>query len=352
MGFATQRMGKTTSTVATLNDVAVLAGVDVSTVSRVLRGSKNQRIRESTKQRILDAAKALDYRPNLNARGLRTSRTYSLGITVPQLDNPVYYQIIIGAERASFELGYSLVISHIEESVTDEASYERIAQTNRVDGLLVTTLDDNSVILRAVKRAGVPFILLNRLVKGVRNAIYFDSRKAAYMATRHLIQQGHRRIAHLSGQVNPSTGVGRFAGYCDALDEAGIHFDPNLVAVSGYTVLGGAEAMKVILARNPVRPTAVFPLTLTAATGAMMVLHANGISVPHDMSVVTVHDGPMAEVMYPQLTTVKLPVDQMGYEGASALVELIDGKRTQVKRCLNPIELIVRGSTAAPATAR
>jgi LacI family transcriptional regulator len=337
------------SPAVTLSDVAALAGVDVSTVSRVLGGSKSQRIRDDTRQRITDAAKTLRYQPNLSARGLRTSRTYSLGIAVPQLDNPVYYQIILGAERGAYELGYSLLISHVEESATDDASYARIVQANRVDGLLVTTLDDNSAILRAVKQAKVPFILLNRKVRGIRNSISFDSRTAARMATQHLIDLGHRRIAHLSGQVNPSTGIGRFAGYRDALEGAGITYDPGLVAVSGYTVAGGAEAMKTILARCHPRPTAVFPLTLAAATGAMMVLHANQISVPHDMSVVTVHDGPIAEVMFPQLTTVRLPVMQMGYDGARALVDLIDGARTEVKRRLDPVELVVRASTAAVA---
>ncbi|WP_353151516.1 LacI family DNA-binding transcriptional regulator [Pollutimonas bauzanensis] len=337
--------------VATLSDVAALAGVDVSTVSRVLGGNKNQRVREETRQRITAAAQTLNYQPNLSARGLRTSRMYSLGIAVPQLDNPVYYQIILGAERAAFERGYSLVIAHIEENAADDAAYARIVRTNRVDGLLVTTLDDNSAILRAVKHAGVPFILLNRKVKGVRNCFYFDSRAAARLATQHLIKLGHRRIAHLSGQVNPSTGLGRFAGYCDALQEAGIPFDPDLVAVSGYTVAGGAEAMKAILAKNQPLPTAVFPLTLTAATGAMMVLHANRISVPEQMSVITVHDGPMAEVMFPQLTTVRLPVEQMGYEGAQALIDLIDGQRKEAKQQFDPIELILRSSTAAPAPA-
>jgi LacI family transcriptional regulator len=166
------------------------------------------------------------------------------------------------------------------------------------------------------------------------------------MATQHLIDLGHRRIAHLSGRVNPSTGLGRYAGYCDALEAAGIPYDPDLVAVSGYTVAGGAEAMKQILTRSKPLPTAVFPLTLAAATGAMMVLHAHRIAVPQDMSVVTVHDGPMAEVMYPQLTTVRLPVEQMGYDGVHALVDLIDGERKEAKQQFDPLELIVRASTA------
>lgn len=341
-------MSKLGSGAATLSDVAALAGVDVSTVSRVLGGNKHQRVREETRERIFAAAKSLNYLPNLSARGLRKSRTYSLGIAVPQLDNPVYYQIILGAERGAYELGYSLLIAHIEESAGDDAVYSRIVQANRVDGLLVTTLDDNSAILRAVKHANVPFILLNRKIRGVQNSFYFDSRAAARMATRHLIELGHKRIAHLSGQVNPSTGVGRYAGYCDALDEAGIQFDPNLVAVSGYTVAGGARAMQTILENSHELPTAVFPLTLAAATGALMVLHANRISVPEQMSLITIHDGPMAEVAFPQITTVRMPVQEMGYEGARALVDLIDGKRSRARRQFDPLELVLRSSTAPP----
>lgn len=339
------------SPAATLSDVAALAGVDVSTVSRVLGGNKNQRVRQETRERIEAAAQHLNYRPNLSARGLRTARTYTLGIAVPQLDNPVYYQIILGAERGAYEKGYSLLIAHIEESASDDAVYARIAQNSRVDGLLVTTLDDNSAILRAVKKAGVPFLLLNRKVRGIRNYFSFNSRLAARMATEHLIALGHKRIAHLSGQVNPSTGVGRFAGYRDALAAANIPYDPSLVKVSGYTVAGGAKAMREILEHASPLPTAVFPLTLAAATGAIMTLHAHGVSVPAEMSVITVHDGPMAEVMYPQLSTVRMPVQEMGFEGAQALIDLIDGKIQIARRDFSPLELVLRSSTAPPRVA-
>jgi LacI family transcriptional regulator len=337
---------------ATLTDVAALAGVDVSTVSRVLCGDKNQRVRPETRERIEAAAKKLDYQPNINARSLRTARTYTIGIAVPQLDNPVFSQMIVGAERGARERGYSLLIAHIEESAGHDNAYERLAQANRVDGLLVTTLGDNSVMLRAVKQARVPFIMLNRKVKGVRNCIYFDSSSAARMAVEHLIGLGHTRIAHLSGQLNPSTGIGRFAGYRDALADAGLPFDPDLVAVSGYTVAGGAEAMRAILERGSTRPTAVFALTLAAAAGAMMALHASGIKVPDDMSVITVHDGPMAEVIFPQLSTVRMPVEQMGYQGALSLIELIEGRIKSADQQLAPQGLLLRQSTAAPRRRR
>lgn len=330
----------------TLMSVALAAEVDVSTVSRVLSGDTSQRVSEETRERILACAKQLDYQPNMTARSLRVARTFSLGIAVPQLDNPVFSQMIIGAERAARAYGYSLLIAHIEEGGGDIDAYARLASTNRVDGLLVTTLDDNSVVLKAAKQAKVPVLMLNRKVYGVRNSIRFDAAGAAHIAMNHLIGLGHRRIAHLSGQLNPSTGLGRFSGYREALLKAGLEVDPSLVAVSGYTIKGGADAMREILLRPGPRPTAVFPLTLLAATGAMMTLHEHGIRVPQDMSVVTVHDGPIAEAMFPPLTTVRMPVEQMGFDGVVGLIQLIRGERKTVDFMLAPIELVVRGSTA------
>ncbi len=331
---------------ATLNDVALHAGVDVSTVSRVLSGDNKQRVGQETRTRILEAAKSLDYQPNITARSLRVAKTFSLGIAVPQLDNPVFSQMIIGAERGARERGYSLLIAHIEEGSSDDAAYERLASTNRVDGLLITTLDDNSVVLSAAQKARVPFMLLNRTGPGISNSIYFDSNAAARLAVAHLIGLGHTRIAHLSGQLNPSTGIGRFAGYRDALADAGIEFDPGLVAVSGYTIKGGAQAMRTILERARQRPTAVFPITLAAAAGAIMAIQQYGIRVPEDLSVVTVHDGPIAEAMFPPLTTVQMPVEQMGYDGAIGLIDLIEGRKTTINVMMQPQGLIIRGSTA------
>ncbi|WP_242489865.1 LacI family DNA-binding transcriptional regulator [Noviherbaspirillum cavernae] len=331
-----------------MNDVASHAGVDVSTASRVLRGDQKQRVGEETRLRILEAAKRLDYQPNITARSLRVAKTFSLGIAVPQLDNPVFSQMIIGAERGARERGYSLLIAHIEEGFPDDDAYERLASANRVDGLLITTLDDNSVVLRAARKARVPVVLLNRAMQGIDNSIYFDSSEAARIAVRHLIDLGHTRIAHLSGQLNPSTGIGRFAGYRDALAEAGIPFDPGLVAVSGYTIKGGAEAMRTVLRQAGTSPTAVFAITLAAAAGAIMAIQQYGIRVPEDLSVVTVHDGPIAEAMFPPLTTVQMPVEQMGYDGAIGLIDLIEGRKTQINSMLHPLQLVVRGSTAAP----
>ena len=164
---------------ATLHEVAQLAGVDVSTASRVLRGDLNQRVSEETRQRILDAAKQLAYQANFTARSLRAAKTFTLGIAIPQLDNPVFAQMIVGVERGARERGYSLLIAHIEGGGMDDTAYERLATANRVDGLLITTLDDNSVVLRAARKSRVPVVVLNRTVEGLENAIYFESTTAA-----------------------------------------------------------------------------------------------------------------------------------------------------------------------------
>ena len=324
----------------------------MSTASRVLSGEAKQRVTEQTRTRILEAAHTLDYRPNITARSLRTAKTFSLGIAVPQLDNPVFSQLIIGAERGSRELGYSLLIAHIEEGSSDDAAYERLANINRVDGLLISTLDNNSIVLHAAKKAKVPFILLNRTGEGVDNSLYFDSNEAARIAVRHLLDLGHTQIAHLSGQLNPSTGIGRFAGYRDALAEANISFNPSLIAVSGYTIKGGADAMRMVLQQVKIPPTAVFALTLSAAAGAIMALQQHGLRVPEDCSVVTIHDGPIAEAMFPPLTTVQMPVEKMGYDGAIGLINLINGQKTKINCMMQPLGLLVRGSTAPPRSAK
>jgi len=333
---------------ASLADVAHKAGVDSSTVSRVLNGDTGHRTRPETRARIEKAARSLGYRPNLVARALRTARSFSLGITVPQLDNPVFPQMIVGAEAAAREQGYALLIAHVAEHEDGGQAFERLARQNCVDGLLVATLDDDRALAPALRRTGIPYVILNRRAAGVRNCIQLDTRAAARLATSHLIQLGHKRIAHLAGRAGGGNANDRLAGYRDALKSAGLRFDPRLVHVAGYTAEGGARAMRDVLrCVNPL-PTAVFAATLLSAAGAMTALRAAGLQVPLDVSVVGLHDAVLAEVLDPPLTTVRLPAQEMGYEAARGLIDLIEGRQARVERVLAPSELVVRGSAAKP----
>jgi LacI family transcriptional regulator len=331
---------------ATLKNIALKVKVDVSTVSRVLSRNPNQRVSDKTKNKILKVAKDLDYRPNISARSLRVSKTFSIGIVVPQLDNPVFSEIIKGAERGALESGYSLVISYLEDGSSPDEAYKKLTNSNRVDGLLVTTLNENSSILKAAKKSTVPVIVLNRRVPGLKNSIFFDSALAANIATNYLINAGHKRIAHLSGQVNASTGVGRLSGYRDALAAANIRYDPNLVEVSGYSIMGGSQATDRLLKNSKAKPTAIFALTLNVAVGAMMSLHKHGLQIPDDVSVISIHDAPIANALYPPLTTVRMPSEVMGYQGAVGLINLIENKQKKILLQIPPGELIIRESVS------
>lgn len=313
----------------------------MSTASRVLRGDSAQRVREDTRDRILQVAQELAYRPNSLARGLRTARTDTLGIVVPQLDNPVFAAAIRGAEQAAAELGYSLLISHREPGST-ATTIAKLSQTNRVDGLLVASLDDDEVLRSDLAAAQVPFVLMNRVLPGAPLSVVLDSRAAARKAVEHLAGLGHRRIAHLAGRPQGFNATQRLEGYRDGLAAAGLAYDEALVATAGYTAEGGARAMRELLPR---KPTAVLAATLVSAAGAMAVLHETGLRIPEDVSVVGLHDAPVASLLYPSLTTVMMPTEEMGRVAATLLIRRLAGEHPTPVEPLPPGALIARAST-------
>lgn len=329
-----------------LSDVARRAGVDVSTASRILSGDSNQRVSSETRERIQEAARELNYRPNPLARGLRTARTYTLGLVVPQLDNPVFSAAIRGAEIAAARAGYSLLICHRDPVDSGLGTYRRLAETHRVDGLLVASLDSQRGMLEELQRAGIPFVLMNRSVEGASYAVALDNMMAAGMAMDHLLDLGHTRIAHLAGHLEGYNGQARLAGYRQALERRGIAFDPSLVVPAGYTPEGGAAAMDRLLALPGELPSAVFAATLVSAAGAMRVLHREGIAIPERMSLIALHDATIAEMVYPPLTTVRTPTQKMGEIAAETLIRLVSGDKPASTQPLAPEGLVIRGSTS------
>lgn len=330
-----------------LDDVAAAAGVHTSTVSRVLNNEADHRVSTETRERVLIAAKELNYHANAMARGLRTSRTHTLGIAVPQLDNPVFAQIIIGATAAAHSRGYDLLVSLVEDVSGESGVYERLAHNNRVDGLMVSTLEKDEVLVETLKRASVPYVIVNRKIRGVANCVAYDSFAAAKESTEYLLSLGHRRIGHLAGRLTGYNGTKRLAGYYAALNAAGIESDPQMVAEAGYTLEGGVRAVRSLLACKP-RPTALLAATVLSAAGALKALYAAGIIVPDDMSVMSIHDVQIAEMLHPPLTTMRLPLQEMGRVATLGLVDLIEGKATVVSKLMRPEGLLIRASTAPP----
>lgn len=334
-------MPKSSKQRATLIDVAKRARVDVSTASRVLRGDAAQRVGSETRDRVLKSARELDYLPNSVARALRTSKTHTLGIVVPQLDNPVFSAVIRGAEKAAFAKGYSLLISHREPGET-ATTIANLSKRSRVDGLLVASLDDDEVLRSDLDAANVPHVLLNRQLPGAPYAVVLDSREAAKRATSHLISLGHRRIAHLSGRLGGFNANERLKGYRDALREAGIDYDDSLVEEAGYTFEGGKKAMLGLMESDA---TAVMAATMVSAAGAMATLHEAGWPIPERMSIIALHDGAIAEMLYPALSTISMPTEEMGCVAATILIRLLDGGKPDAVAALPAGSLIARAST-------
>lgn len=333
---------------ATLADVAQHARVDVSTASRALRGDSEQRVSQETRARILASAEALEYVPNMLARGLKNARSYTIGITIPQLDNPVFYDAIQGAAAALKSRGYSLVINYVNPSEKDENLYKKLVQRRMVDGLLVSGFDTGEDLEKELNDLAFPHVTLNRDVPGARFSVSHDNQTAAMIAVDHLLELGHRRIVHLAGHKGGVNAMARLAGYRRALERAGVAYDESLVELAGYTADGGATAMKRVLERVSPRPTAIFAATLMSAAGALQVMHEKGIDIPGEMSMISLHDAPFASLVYPPMTTVALANEEMGRAAAELLLEVIEGSHNVPRRViLPPVGLTRRASTAA-----
>lgn len=322
----------------TLADVAKAAGVDVSLVSRVLRGEE-VKVREETKDRILEQARRLEYRPNAIARSLKSSRAGAFGLVIPTFNNPVYAQIIIGAEAAAAKLG-SVMLTTSGEG-WDQTNWLEVLDGGRVDGLLIaggTGLEH--------PRLRLPYLMVNRAVPGIDRYVVLDDEKASRMAVEHLAELGHRRIAFLGGPPGADTAKRRRTGFDSACRELGLDHvgDP----VSGdYTAEGGRRAMQVLI-DAAVGCTAVVAANLPSAVGALRALEDSRIAVPTSVSLVAIHDAEIASLVKPRLTTVQMPLTQLG----ARAIELLSSKSSTAKITEvvdRPMRLVVRESTGPAA---
>ena len=331
----------------TLRDIAEHAGVSVATVSRILGNSPNFRANPETRKRILKAAKDLNYRPNNTARSLRVSKTFTLGLIIPALGNPVFTEIVLGIEDAAVEAGYTIIISHLRPQTVQKKIYLRWIQENRVDGLIMATAMIDDAIIDEMVSHEIPFVLVNRRALTANNYVIIDDAAGAKMAVEHLIQLGHRRIAHVAGLLVLDTSVRRLQGYRQALAESGISYDGQLVEETNWTDwTSGRSAMDRILSRGP-KPTAVFAGNIMSAVGSMAVIRGMGLKIPEDISIITLHDAPLAEIMEPPLSVVKMPLYEMGRQASKWIIQALEGNPPANSVILPPEKLIVRNSTSA-----
>ncbi len=326
-----------------LSDVAALAGVDRSVVSRVVNGDPSLKIRPETRERIVAAIRTIGYRPNAAARSLRTSQSRTIGLVIPDYGNPVYAEIISGAETAARGAGHVLLTGSIGRDSSAIQEFMELIGHGRVDRLIIAGVHLSRPAISELEKLGTPWLLVNSQQAGVPWTLSLDDRRAASVAVQHLLELGHRRIAYLHGPARSDTARRRYDGYKQALEKRGVAIDPALVARGDYTAPGGRLAMQELLEAGT-DFTAILAANVASAFGAVHEASRRNIRVPADISIIAVHNLDLADYLLPSLTTVRMPLFELGRQAVD-LVLTRDGESRVSEVIREPLELMSRGST-------
>ncbi len=330
---------------ATIRDVAERADVSVASVSRVLTGAGP--VTEPTRNKVLKAVEALQYVPHSGARSLSTSKTQTIGVILPDLYGEFFSELIRGMDVGARALGYHLIVSSSHDDA-EEASAAIRSMRGRVDGLIVLSPHLDAANLASSLAGRLPILLMNGGADAGRPSIVVDNHGGAVQAVEHLIATGRRRIAHISGPTGNLEAETRLAGYLQAMADAGL---PTTVVEGAFTQASGHRAGADLVARGQ-RPDAIFAGNDMMAVGAMLALQDAGLAVPEDVAIVGFDDVPIAGLMRPALTTLRIQIAETGRSALERLVRQINaaGEAVADTACevVRP-ELVVRPSSN-PAT--
>jgi LacI family transcriptional regulator len=333
----------------TLRDVAAAAGVHPATASRALNPDTRALVNADTAQRVLDAATALGYRPNPIARGLKTSRSYTIGVVVPDLRNPLFPPIARGIEERLEPAGYTSLLANTDNDPEREQLSFDALRARQVDGYITASARREHPLLQELAANGRPLVLVNRATDDAGlPSVVPDDRNGMCQAVEHVASLGHRRIAHLAGPSELSTGVHRHEGFVQGMEQSGLEIDRDLVLTgSRFTEADGARLCAELLERGR-EFTAVLAGNDLMALGCIDALRAAGLDCPRDVSVVGFNDMDWSERFWPPLTTVRVPHHRLGIAAADLLLERLADPHAVARHVVLPVELIVRGSTAEP----
>ena len=333
----------------TLGDVAKLAGVSVSAVSRVLSDAPSARVSAETKERIRRAAAALDYRPNFAARALRSARSNVIALLVPDLTNAMFTGLMLGVTDAARSRGYTVLLAREETLEPQSDLISRLVGEGRVDGVLLQLGDGtNPVVIGSLAASGVPAVLLNTTRSGSLGTLALDDERATEIAAQHLIELGHRQIALATGVDRNDTAWRRSTGFRRAMTAAGLVTPSELETWIGYAPEDGRTAFRRLWGlKNP--PTAVVVANVNAAIGFLGAARRAGVAVPEELSIVAIHDVWVADDTWPPLTTVRMPLYLLGVEAVAALHDRMGGGEPRhIIVDGEPPVLVLRESTAPP----
>lgn len=328
----------------TIYDVARESGYSMATVSRVVNGSTN--VKPETRKKILETIERLGYRPNAVARGLASKKTTTVGVVIPDISNSFFAEVARGIDDIASMYKYNIILSNSDKNTEKELTLINTLLEKQVDGLLFMggeVTEDHLVIFNS---SSVPVVLAaTKDPKNIFPSVDINHKKASFDATKAFINAGHKRIAFISGPLtDPLTGYERFQGYKQAIEEAEISFDDNLVRVGNYHYTSGMDAMNYFLELAN-KPTAVLAASDEMAVGSIHAIQDKGLSVPNDIEVRGFDNIPISSMVRPLLSTVAQPQYDIGAVAMRFLTKHINGEPIEDQRVILEHQLIDRKST-------
>lgn len=327
-----------------INDVVRLSGVSKSTVSRVINNYPH--IAPDKRERVLKVMKEIGYTPSVTAQRLRGQAGKTIGVIVPRIVNPFFSYLVESIEKEGYKRGYQTIIFQSHEDSERELDFLNLLKHKQVDGVIMTAYENNWETISKYLKFG-PIVMCNEyLADAYVPMVRVDQVKASYEGVKHLIAKGHTRIAYCTGGLFSESGKfkDRNHGYEKALKEAGIEINPNWILIKRHTIEDGRKVLHQIFDMKN-KPTAVFTGSDEVAAGIIMEARNEGISIPDELAIIGFDDQPLAQLLTPELTTIKQPVSEMGYTAMNLIIKRLEGEQVEDKMYTLPFELVVRETT-------
>jgi LacI family transcriptional regulator len=327
----------------TIKDIARHLHISVATVSRALRDTYD--VNRETREKVLEMAHKLDYKPNINATGLAGGKTFNIGVILPFITNYYFSTVITGVQEIAYGRGYNIVLFITNDSPEREASIIRNLAVSGFEGFLVSTCASSYEHFNGITDKGIPIVFFDRVSSTINTSkVMQDDYSGAFEATEHLVSQGYVKIAHLAGPSDIAMTERRLKGYLDALEKHRIPVRKKFIINSGFSQeCGEADTARLLTGKDI--PDAIFAVNDRKAIGAMLALKHKNILIGKDMGVVGFTNDPMSSIISPSLTTVAEPAFDIGRISCELLLKHITKKNFSPEEIILPNTLIIREST-------